>query len=149
MSIAIADERPSRRSVARAGRRLARQSKPPKRCRCATNSEAACLRSRKPPVMMRLPRHQTSHPDRRALLIQIVAVQATERWRSEGLAAAAHARCYGAARVAREVGGLPRAPALRESVVTRRLCAHRRKGFPARSHLAGGLRLRTDLQPKS
>src|SRR5690606_4146041 len=74
MSIAIADERPSRRSVARAGRRLARQSKPPKRCRCATNSEAACLRSRKPPVMMRLPRHQTSHPDRRALLIQIVAV---------------------------------------------------------------------------
>src|SRR5690606_7272021 len=74
MSIAIADERPSRRSVARAGRRLARPSKPPKRCRCATNNEAACLRSRKPPVMMRLPRHQTSHPDRRALLIQIVAV---------------------------------------------------------------------------
>src|SRR5690554_7624359 len=33
--------------------------------------------------------------------------------------------------------------------MTRRLCAHRRKGFPARSHLAGGLRLRTDLQPKS
>jgi len=29
--------------------------------------------------MMRLPRHQTSHPDRRALLIQIVAVQAIQR----------------------------------------------------------------------
>src|SRR5690606_19393119 len=38
------------------------------------NRRAACLRSRKPPVMMRLPRHPTSHPDRRALLIQIVAV---------------------------------------------------------------------------